>query len=641
MTSHIDDEISPEHGSERRGKKRRVDVARQACERCRLKKTRCDEQFPCGLCRSLGVECMYSYRKPSRSELSSNALLRILGRLESKVDNIAAKAPNQFSLFATEAWPAEAEAEAGYENNARSTSYISPAAQEAQVVETAPQFPQSAIVPWSAHQVIAWKPVLSMLPDAVHLIVSECGTDYSSSLELKRPRLPIGSRPGGKDEDSLGNLSVSLVKELCDSYFATFHLCYPFVDRTFFLRHTLPTAINGEFGYDVESCVVLAIMALGCWSKLALRELSDFRVQGRWSTSPQDSLQDGRRNSTDINTPGLTFFNESRKRIGWLINDNCMQSCQYYLLSGLFYAQLVRPVDWCTMTNRASVCCRMFWENVPNPCDEWVADMHSRLFWNIVMFDSILSQELKLPGCQLDEMAQRIPLPKFVRMKQPSFLPLDTGTDEEDSFHQYHFLAQVAHRILLTRTKHTIFVTSEYSSQSVAEELHQQLERWRNRLPATLQFDDDHLVPQPESPSQVLVVSWLRFRYIIAKFHFGRPLIHKIIHRPTDATDEELRRCTDFFSQIFSWEPFIRLFSVMKSCMPLRFHICCQLFGQILIVYSFRHNAEPRLRQVLPPTFSQWCAFALGFLQDAARSSPTLAKDAEIATVLCQDLILR
>ncbi|KAL2807922.1 hypothetical protein BJX63DRAFT_410809 [Aspergillus granulosus] len=636
MASHIDDEISLEHSNEKRGKKRRHDVARQACERCRMKKTRCDEQFPCGLCRNLGVECMYSYRKPSRSELSSNALLRILGRLESKVDNIAAKGPGQFSS-ATELWPADAEA--GYDN-ARSTSYISPAAHEA--VEMAPQYPQSAIVPWSAHQVIAWKPVLSVLPDAVQLIVSECGTDYSSLLELKRPRLPIVPRPESKENDSLGNLSVSLVKELCDSYFATFHLCYPFVDRTFFLRHTLPTAINGEFGYDIESCVVLAVMALGCWSKLALREVGEFRAQGRlYPPSPEDSFQEDRRSSTDVTIPGLIFFNESRKRIGWLINDNCMQSCQYYLLSGLFYAQLVRPVDWCTMTNRASVCCRMFWENVPNPCDEWVADMHSRLFWNIVMFDSILAQELKLPGCQLDEMAQRIPLPTFVRMKQPSFLPLDSETDEEESFHQYHFLAQVAHRLLLTRTKTTMFVTSEYTSQSVAEELHQQLERWRNRLPATLQFDDDHLVPMPESPSQILVVSWLRFRYIIAKFHFGRPLIHKILHHPNDTTDEELRRCREIFNQIFSWEPFIRLVSVMKSCMPLKFHICCQLFGQILLVYAFQHNAEPRLRQVLSPTYSTWCAFALGFLQDAARLSPTLAKDAEIAMILCQDLILR
>jgi hypothetical protein len=89
-----------------------------------------------------------------------------------------------------------------------------------------------------------------------------------------------------------------------------------------------------------------------------------------------------------------------------------------------------------------------------------MADMQSRLFWNIVMFDSILTQELRLPGCHLDEMAQRIPLPRFVRMKETSFLPLDAKADEEDSFHQYHFLAQVAHRILLTRTKTTIFVTS-------------------------------------------------------------------------------------------------------------------------------------------------------------------------------------
>jgi hypothetical protein len=39
----------------------------QACETCRLKKTRCDESRPqCGLCRSLGLECVYSERKSSK-----------------------------------------------------------------------------------------------------------------------------------------------------------------------------------------------------------------------------------------------------------------------------------------------------------------------------------------------------------------------------------------------------------------------------------------------------------------------------------------------------------------------------------------------------------------------------------------------
>lgn len=39
----------------------------QACETCRLKKTRCDESRPrCGLCKSLGLECVYNERKSSK-----------------------------------------------------------------------------------------------------------------------------------------------------------------------------------------------------------------------------------------------------------------------------------------------------------------------------------------------------------------------------------------------------------------------------------------------------------------------------------------------------------------------------------------------------------------------------------------------
>ncbi|KAL4925272.1 Zn(II)2Cys6 transcription factor [Aspergillus undulatus] len=623
------DELGPDSRNQPPGKRRRHDVARQACERCRVKKTRCDEQFPCGLCRNLGAECVYSYRKQTRSEVSSNALLQMLGRLESKIDGISAKTSAGQSPYGTNLpgtpWTAD---------NPAPPTYISPPSQE--MVESAPCYPQSAVVPWSAHQVILWKPVLSVLPNAVKLILNEHGADYSTSFEMKRPRLPLGTRATTRgDAASLGNLSVSLVRGLCDSYFATFHLAYPVVDRTFFLRHTLPTAIHGEFGYDVESCVVLVVMALGCWSKLGLAEVTEYSAPSQRRLSRGSISQE----SLDGSIPGLNFFNESRKRIGWLINDHCLQSCQYYLLSGIFYAQLTRPVDWWTMTNRASTCCRVFWENLSAPCDEWVVDMQSRLFWNTVMFDAILAQELKLPEGQLNELSQRVPLPKFVKMKQPLGIPIDSETVEEDSFFHYHFLAQVAHRILLTRTKSSIFFTSEYSSPTVEEELFQQLERWRNQLPAALQFDDNNLAPLPDSPSNILVVSWLRFRYIIAKFHFGRPLLHKVLSRPGDTTDAELRRCAEVFDQVFQWEPIIKVIAVMKSCMPLKFQISSQLFGHLVLVYCFRQSVDPRLQRVVPSRYRSWCAFALGFLQETALSSPTLAKDAEIATILCQDLI--
>lgn len=39
----------------------------QACENCRVKKTRCDESRPkCGLCKSLGLDCIYNERKSSK-----------------------------------------------------------------------------------------------------------------------------------------------------------------------------------------------------------------------------------------------------------------------------------------------------------------------------------------------------------------------------------------------------------------------------------------------------------------------------------------------------------------------------------------------------------------------------------------------
>lgn len=65
----------------------------------------------------------------------------------------------------------------------------------------------------------------------------------------------------------------------------------------------------------------------------------------------------------------------------------------------------------------------------------------------------------------------------------------------------------------------------------------------------------------------------------------------------------------------------------------------CRLFSHIILVWCFRHCGDPRVPQVVPSRYRSWCNFALGFLQETAYSGPTLAKDAEIATILCQDLI--
>jgi hypothetical protein len=38
----------------------------QACDNCRKKKARCNEDFPCSSCRASGIECKFSERKATK-----------------------------------------------------------------------------------------------------------------------------------------------------------------------------------------------------------------------------------------------------------------------------------------------------------------------------------------------------------------------------------------------------------------------------------------------------------------------------------------------------------------------------------------------------------------------------------------------
>lgn len=173
-------------------------------------------------------------------------------------------------------------------------------------------------------------------------------------------------------------------------------------------------------------------------------------------------------------------------------------------------------------------------------------DMQSRLYWITAMFEAVLTQELELPTSILQDYGDRVPLPKFVDFPGiSSLLSSGTVTDDQqrDSFCHYHFLSQIAHRIILTRMYDSMFADrkirgrspkdvlvstlgrSDYPPQALEDELLHQLEQWRQQLPETLQWDDTDLVPLPSTPENILVVPWLRARYLIFRYHLRRPLL--------------------------------------------------------------------------------------------------------------------
>lgn len=126
------------------------------------------------------------------------------------------------------------------------------------------------------------------------------------------------------------------------------------------------------------------------------------------------------------------------------------------------------------MTTRASLCSEIFWKedkiaSTPGrdrtrklpQVGEWERDMQSRLFWITTMFETLLADELGHANTSLLNYRDHVPLPKFVA---PSWLgPSDSSTDAAtETFFHYHFLSQIAHRILLTRIRESLFISSTY-----------------------------------------------------------------------------------------------------------------------------------------------------------------------------------
>ncbi|SPJ71049.1 related to C6 finger domain protein [Fusarium torulosum] len=506
-----------------------------------------------------------------RNEASLGMIVNILRRIEGKIDDEKTNETNPVDnrIHSTVLRPFNPRSPANSSEVLGVPSFLQ---RRDTVVESpsAPSDPKPAIS-FSAHQVLFWPAIQVALPESVKLMCQMNGSVYSTRLEAARPKLPHASSVD-MSSDWLSKLSIATLKQLSDVYFTTFNLANPILDQKTYFQRTLGVAIDGNFGICIESCIVLVVMALGSMGHKALQEAGFVSTP---ASSPYVEFGSGHEGEM----PGLDFFNEARKRFGFLMCEQDLQACQFYLLSGLFYAEALRPVDWWAMLSKASACSAYFWNNASRDRDEWMLDMQSRLFWITSMFEAVLSQELNLPppsnSLQLEEL---IALPKFISAQDiASFGSFRYPGD--DPFFHYHFLSQLAHRLILTRARNSLFhfnPTADYPPEPVEDELIRQLEQWRERLPPMLQFDPKSPLNQAESPSDALVTAWLHARYFVARYHIGRPLLHRALERPSSLTEGHLRKCRDAISAVLAWASIIRVTDTMRSCNPLKFFVCCQ-----------------------------------------------------------------
>jgi hypothetical protein len=500
--------------------------------------------------------------------------------------------------------------------------------------------PSKIALSFSQHRVALWPAVKHVLPAEFSAARADLAQDYIVELESQRALLPVNiDRPYGTFPDSwLMSLSQSVVKGLADAYFAVFHRNTPILDKFFFHSSTLGAAMENEFGYDIESCLVLVVLALGCLA-VKTHEEGDFALPSRHHSSVRGFNRPEWYELTEDVIPGLKFFNEARRRFGFLMCQTDLQAGQFYMLSTLYYAQILRPLDSWTTVNRAALCCTTILSRTEiTDFDQWEGDIFSRLFWNTLMYETVITQELDLlPHSGLLEYEPDVPLPKFTSCPRLNTSIAGLLTDEDDPFFNFHFLAQAAHRIILTRVKQSLYFFAEreaYPSANITSEMHHQLEQWRDNLPLSLQFSDNESADDSPSPAHVIAKAMLRSRYLVAKFHIGRPFLYKALHAPAFTNDAEYDEVREGLRGGMYWPTTMGLCTQMLTALPLKFGWCCQCFGQVLLFHAVARSPDQKLRDTLPAGWQEWVQIMMALIESCARDSPGIAKDAELLRLL-------
>lgn len=197
--------------------------------------------------------------------------------------------------------------------------------------QTKPDSAGRISISFSQHGVIVWPGARQILPKQLLAAYEMLGKNYVIELESARAQLPIFTSPYPLQAGDrwLEVLPLAMIRGLADAFFSVFNPSTPIMDKGFFFGFTLGSAIESGFGYNLESCLVLNVLALGCLAVLAYQE-GNYPLPGTQNHrfEPPEWM-----NVVYEEQPGLRFFNEARRRIGFLMCDNDIQSCQFYLLS--------------------------------------------------------------------------------------------------------------------------------------------------------------------------------------------------------------------------------------------------------------------------------------------------------------------
>jgi len=294
-------------------------------------------------------------------------------------------------------------------------------------------------------------------------------------------------------------MSWNSVQRLSTAYFETFNLLHPVLDRHSFMSETMPSVFHDGFSQSTASTVTLLVLALGETALSASDGLPVHSQNGRLS---------GVKGGSKDRPPGLAFFNEAKRRMGFHLTACSIENAQMFILASVYYEACFYLIEHWRMATLTSQACRALIIRNPEKLSSPQGDLIRRLFWECLIIETSLHVEYGLPRTGLEKMETVVGLPDF-----SSACYDEDHIRNQQSHFQEHFASQIVLRRLLAEfhnamsevtatssSPESALSTSNSSSTGNCSRNYRtirkfafHLEQWRDMLPAALRW-------QVESP---------------------------------------------------------------------------------------------------------------------------------------------
>lgn len=624
-------------------------IAAQACDTCRSRKQKCDEQRPkCGTCVKFKLDCRYRVPQPTKKDKTLVEILERIKSLEGKIDNLTAQglAANfqpSFSGDALVQTPAPMGSLRGSVASVSSSSAFVPGLPSDATLSSG--HATNYVYVSSVRAMLGW-PALQELLKVVLPNVS--GRDQGSLIEqegisiLQRAGTALPSATDGQRRSRaasnlenpvaagspsptqvLNSLTWDSVQVLTKAFFDTFNLLHPIVDRQAFISTTLPAMLTNGLIFDesIQSTLTYLIFALG---EVAIDAYSHpGGVGGR--TAPH--------------YPGLVFFNEARRRMGFSLTECSLENVQVFALAGIYYETCSRHMDFWRMTNSASSACQALISSNPGELTSTQGDIVRRAFWHCSIIETCFNLESGLPMSGLDKYETLVRVPDFGG---------PVLQEDHTSHFQEHFASQIALRRLSADFNNVLSSVSTSPASSISSSsspapaipgaikpLVMQLDQWRELLPLHLRWvERDHGIfppsvrdaygtpvfqgvtpvtaPSPALPTATppvssvtsvtftpdlnshpvaypyamdIQVALLRTRYYTTRLLLHRPFLYKALHHPDQMNSEDADGVANCLNTCLMWPIIMSPACTRKLLIPCLFFWTQNILGALIILY--------------------------------------------------------